>query len=302
MNEEKTPKGSKKLPPNYGWWLARSSHAKHDLDAPEDFRPLSKEKFDTLTASYIYISNPWFKPKVEQLFKAYEKWCSLLKSAPSVAQTGSFPKEHAEEVLANFLSMWRKALNNLATYITSRFKEEPNQLQTYEQAYKKSKNTAYDKYIGYRVVEAMRNIDVHQETPPIELTFERHPYVCKKCGKIHEDVGDLSVTISRAWLRDNCSKGILKQELDKLNSDSIDIGAMVEQSMQGFMDILYNLLLLTSEGKTHCSKIRKVFDETCPDYPVLVKFWSNERGEPLVAARVLDDVNWVVKRTSVRPP
>jgi len=147
----------------------------------------------------------------------------------------------------------------------------------------------------------MRNLTQHRETPPIEQTLEHHPYICEKCGQEHEDVPDLSVTLSCAWLRNGCS-ATLKRELDKLNRDPIDMVAIVEQSMQGFEDILYAVLLATHDGPAHLAALVSVFDETYPYYPVLVYYWFREDGEPRASVRSLYAVNWMVERASVQPP
>jgi hypothetical protein len=181
------------LPPNDGWWFASSSRAHPDLIAVEYLHPLSEGEIDTLSAAYEYFARGWKEPKVKPLFEAYQAWRQAPQAAAGLTQTGPLPREIVENALVTFLLVWRMALDHLASAISSRFGKEFRQFQ----AYTASRRRAYDTYFGYRVVESMRNLTQHQEKPPIEQTLERHPHACEKCGREHDDVRDLSVTLSR---------------------------------------------------------------------------------------------------------
>jgi hypothetical protein len=286
-----------KLPPNEGWWLARSSRVHPHLSAVEYLRPLSDGEVDALSAAYEHFVRGREQPEVKQLFEAYQAWRGAPRAAASLTSTGPLPMEIVEKALVTFLLVWRMTLDHLARAISSRFGKESRQFE----AYTASRRRAYDTYFGYRVVESMRNLVQHQEKPPLEQTLERHAYTCKKCGQEHDDVRDLSVTLSPAWLRKGCS-ATLKRELDELNTDSIDMRVAVEESMRGFENILHAVLLSTHDGPAHRAALVNVFEETSPDYPVLVECWSDEEGEPRVSVCSFDAVDWVVKRASMQLP
>ncbi len=260
------------LPPNEGWWLASSSRANSDLYSVEYLHPLSKGEFDTLSAAYEYFTHHRDEPELKPLFEAYKAWRKALKTAPRSATLGPLPREFVENALVTFLLVWRKALDNLAHAISSSFGKDSCRFK----AYNANRRLAFDTYFGYRVVESMRNLTQHRETPPIEQALEHHPYICEKCCQEHKDTPDLLVTLSCAWLKNGCS-ATLKRELDTLNRDTIDVVEVVDQSMQGFEDILYAVLLSTHYGPAHRAALVSVFDETHPYYPVLVDYTGPTR-------------------------
>lgn len=282
-----------RLPPHEGYWLARNSHANPDISNVEYLHVLSKEEFNILSTAYKYFANRRDEQDVKPLFKAYLAWNQALDAAPGFAQLGPLPKEYFEDAFVTFVLVWRKTLDNLAFTISSIFGKDSIQYKNYIT----STNNAFETYFGYRVVWSLRNIIQHEKTPPIEYSLDQHLYICEKCGQEHVDICHLSITLSCGWLETKCSTK-LRLELEQLNSDVIDIGGVIEQSMQGFEDVLFAALLLTRDGPVYHTALEDIFYEINPDYPILVEYWHNEDGEPMILYESLSVVAWVIKRDS----
>jgi len=131
-----------KLPPNEGWWLASSSRANRSLYSVEFeyLHMLSKREFDTLSPAYEYFTSHLYEPELRPLFEAYKAWENALEVAPGFATMGPLPREVVENALITFLLIWRKALDNLAYAISSRFGKDSSRFQ----AYNDSRRRAFD--------------------------------------------------------------------------------------------------------------------------------------------------------------
>jgi len=186
-------------------------------------------------------------------------------------------------------------LDHLAHTISSQFGEESDQLRDYNS----SRHQAYDSYFGYRVIETLRNITQHREKPPIEQKIERHLYLCTKCGQEHESSRDLSITLDPTWLKTSKkTPARFKRELDELKGVPIELRDVVEQSMQGFDDIVFSILLSSAKGSNYCTRLVRIFGETSPNFPVLVNYWINENGKPRGSIDSFSDISWIIERAS----
>jgi hypothetical protein len=202
--------------------------------------------------------------------------------------------DRVDKELVSFLLVWRMALDHLASATSSWFGKDSKQWEAFEVG----RRRAYDTHFGYRVVDAMRNRVQHQERPPLTHTLLRYPYTCDECDKEHADL-DLAVSLPKEWFLSSQCPRLLKQDLTATDRDDIDIRAAVDESMQGFRDILYVMTMASDEAPGHLASLVNVFDETEPLVPVLVE-WHIDGKPRATSLREFDSMAWVVKRSTLQ--
>jgi hypothetical protein len=282
------------LPPTYGSWLARANSKRADFHSVEYLRRLGDSECTALRTARNFFLSGRRRPEVGPLFEAYQSWLGVAEFVTGQARLGPPTMQVTEDRLMSFLLVWRMALDQLAFATSSRFGKNSREWR----AYQAGRRSAYDTYFGYRVVEALRNRLQHQERPPLTQKIEGHPYICKKCGEEHVDLS-LSVTLQAEWVleSENCPR-ILKIDLEDPANTIIDIREVVEQSMQGFDDLLYTLLISDAGASERLAVLVEIFDETSPDVPIIVKSWPDATGNQRGSLEPLSGMEWVITRAA----
>jgi len=277
------------LPPHEGTWLGHSPRNTSDLSSIERFQLLSRKEFDEHIAAYEYFNQHTFKKVIRPLRKAHRGWEVAKIAALKSRALGPFSSHIAADALVVFLNCWRKTLDNLAHSVSVQFQKDSEQFRTLD----RSRRLAFDTYFGYRVVESLRNMNQHMESPPIQQAIESRTYVCAKCGELHEEDSELTITLSCEWIRSGCS-GFLKRELLGADFQTIDVAKAVSDSMAGFDDVMRALLLSMPEAKSHQDILDRVFRSATPNLPVLINYWTREDGEPHMSMQPLHQVRWIL--------
>jgi hypothetical protein len=283
------------MPPSEGTWLARTpSRFRSFYDPIEYLRPLSKAETDSLDIAHEYFRLGKQQTNVESLFKAYRDWSEAPIFVAEATRLGGPPQtEVVEDRLLSYLLVWRMAIDQLANATSTHFGRESEQWK----AYQEGRRRAYDAYFGYRVIDAMRNLVVHKEMPPLTHTLIAYPYNCDKCGNEHANL-DLSVSVSKSWFlgRERCPR-VLRRDLINRDEDAIDIRAAVAESVRGFEDLLLSILLASDPARRHLAALINMFNETSPDAPVTVERKINENGRDRARVKDFNDLEWVITRT-----
>lgn len=288
-------------PPSDGCWLAHGFTENVNFYSIEYKRLISDAEYVATQNAWQHFKSGRWLPEVQPLLKVYRSWQEAPGSVTGQARLGGFRlgeflEEVIEDRLISFLLTWRMALDQLASATSSRYGKDSSEWRAYQAGRRK----AYDIYFGYRVVEAMRNRVQHQGRPPLAQELIRFPYICEKCGEEHFSYDlDLSVTMRAEWLleSENCPRTLRRDLMDPSN-EIIDIREAVQQSMQGFEDILFALLMSSNGAAEHLDILVRAFGETSPYRPVLVKSWKDDSGRWLASLEQLSDVDWVVARSA----
>jgi hypothetical protein len=286
------------LPPDDGWWLAHDVTRQTSFYSVQYLRPLSEAESAAVRAAWSFFASWRFRSEIEPLLDAYQHWLNSLNLALGSARLGSRGNNSiAENALISFLLVWRMTLDQLANATSSRFGKDSKQWH----AYQAGRKIAYDTYFGYRVVEAMRNQVQHQERPALTQEFKNYSYICERCSKEHADL-DLSITMHADWLLKSgqCPR-VLKTELEHPANAIIEIREAIRESMQGFDDLLYTLLMSDDKAQEHLAVLLQVFSEASPDVPFLVKSWKDESGESQATIVTPSDMDWVIARAAASP-
>lgn len=280
------------LPPTDGLWLAHSASKRVDFYSIQYLRPLGGAEGTAVYAAWKFFQSGRNRSETEPLFEAYRKWLNVPDLLIGQAGLGSPVWQITEDRLMSFLLVWRMALDQLASATSSRHGKESIEWR----AYQAGRKAAYDTYFGYRVVEAMRNRLQHQDMPPLTQALERCPYTCERCGKEHVDL-HLSITMKAQWLLESAScPRTLKRDLEDPANAVIDIREAVKQSMRGFDDLIYTLLMSDSEAPELLALLAGIFDETAPDVPIIVKTGAGGTGGWGGGIEQLRDMEWVITR------
>jgi len=280
---------SDNLPPHEGPWLAHSSKPDAGLSWIEHFSSLPREEFDEIQLAYDYFNRHAFIEEVRPIRKAQRDWNNALDFAPRTSRLGPFKNEIVEDALVNFLNCWRKAIDNLGHQVSRRFQKSSTQYSVFKEA----KGMAFDAHFGYRVVESLRNMNQHMESPPLRQSLKRHPYSCNECGQMHEEDPVLSVTLSCEWIKSGC-QGFLKRELASSDFENIDVAAVIKESMYGFDDVLRALLFSAQDASVHKENLLGAFEKANPYYPALFDYWLGEDREPHGSLQPLNATRWIV--------
>ena len=284
---ESRPSNKPVLPPGPGWWLAQD--ASLGLYGPIQYiRSLTETEFELLLDAVKFVQSVGYPQEARPLDEAYGEWLGRIDTgASSLPSPTAYLHKLMADALVSFLLSWRMALDHLARATSHRFGKASEQWEVFEAA----RRRAYDTYLGYRVVDAMRNCVQHQGSPPLAVDLITLPYVCQKCGKEHASY-DLSVEIPAQWLLDydRCPR-ILKQDLADRPDELLDMKIMTAQAMQGIKDILYARLITYDRAVEHINVLVDTFRQA----------GSNPGLVAGASCRRLSHLAWIIERAERLP-
>jgi hypothetical protein len=284
------------LPPAVGWWLAREASGVFRSTGLAYVRRLSSAEVRALNEALAYFGGLWGRPGVASLLSRHDSWMRALEAAAGSRYLGPLNEDWTMRALEELLPTWRMALDFLKRAVETQFGKDSVEAR----AYRAATNRAYDKYFGYRLIEALRNAHLHHSIPPVRQHVTFDVITCDRCGQEHYVNPKLVLELPREYFLDldKCPAS-LKRQLPNM-PQYLDLRAAVTEAMRGFFDVLFAFALTDPTTSAHVDALITVSAEVEPDQPLLVHLL--EAGpSPRVASSSLTTVGWVVRRARANP-
>jgi hypothetical protein len=156
----------------------------------------------------------------------------------------------------------------------------------------------FDGCQGYRLTEALRNMVQHQEVPPLNINHsrERDP----QSGK---PVSTVSITLPVSWLLDSGEcPAVVKAEFRATPDALLQMVDVVDDAMGGMKKVIGKLVEInTPELSQHATYLRRLFSETAPEAPLLLRLSPRSGQGMKVDMQRLDDLTFFIRNRPREP-
>jgi hypothetical protein len=226
------------LPPGPGWWLSKTIGS--DFRTVSHVRQIADVECELLSLAAAHFRDVPDRPEVSPLLRQYSHWQGALKSGASSRYMGPTIEGFASRALEQFLPMWRMALDVLRQAIADKFGKNSEQMEAFDAA----RRRAYDRYFGYRLIEALRNAYLHQGPPSLRQDVTFTVIHCERCGEQHKVDPVLIVEVPREYLlASKTCPATIKRDLADRSAPYVDLRAAIAEAMRGFWQVLFAFAL-----------------------------------------------------------
>jgi hypothetical protein len=272
-----------------GWTLQRAQ-----AESTVCVRCLDDDEAAMIGAAASFCRQYGTQPTHRLLSSAYRVWKQTIASLVS-PDTNHVVPAMAEDAIGAFvgwLLIWRLIIDQAAHDLSKRFGKESEEFRRFREF----KSEIFGGCQGYRVTEALRNMVQHREMPPLSITHSREPD--PQSGK---PVSRVSLTLPVSWLIDSekCP-AVIKSEF-KLTPDALlQVTEVVDDAMDGMGKVIRELIEINlPELSQKITFLRRIFSETAPETPVLLRLSGRPNQGVTVDMQRLDDLTFFIRNAPI---
>lgn len=264
---------------NDGWTLQAAS-----IGGFRFVRPVGDEEATRLVEAAASLRRAVAASPFRLILSASDAWQGALAAAstPNAAAALPLHADHLLERLVAWCLLWRMVADQTAHYLSAQFGDESTQFSMF----RASQSSAYDHRRGYRLAEAMRNMVQHQEMPPLKTSYEMG------LDEQRKQIQHLSIRVRATWFLDSpkCPRSV-KDELEPLRDDDLDVIEMVKDAMVGLESVFQTTVAFVSATvKDDLQAITALASEVRPDMPLLLRVDGAIAKGPNINMQRFDDL------------
>jgi hypothetical protein len=235
------------------------------------------------------------QPTHRLLYSSYRVWQQTIASIVSPDMKHLLPSvaEDAMGALVGWILVWRLIIDQASHDLSRRFGKDSAEFRRF----KVFKSGVYDDCQGYRVAEALRNMVQHREMPPLSINHSRE--LDPQSGK---PVSRVSFTLPVSWFLDSerCP-AVVKSEFRATPDALLQVADVVDDAMGGMGRVIRELIKINlPELSEHVTYLRKVFSETAPDTPVLMRLSERPNQGLSFNMQRLDDLTVFIQNAPIK--